>query len=99
MTRIVILRPRAEQDIKTAYQWYESQQTGLGEEFLASLRQKLDSIHIFPESAEIIHKRIRRAIVPRFPYLLFYLIEQDRIAVLAVFHTSRNPAKWPKAKE
>jgi len=96
MTRTVILHPRAERDIKTAYVWYESRQPGLGKEFLTSVRQKLESIQTFPESAAIIHKNIRRAVVPRFPYLVFYLIEQTRIMVLAVLHTSRNPAIWPK---
>ena len=98
MTRTVILRLPAEQDIKTAYAWYESQQAGLGEEFLVSLRQKLESLQTHPESAAIIHKNIRRAVVPRFPYLVFYVVEQTRIIVLAVLHTSRNPAKWPKVQ-
>ena len=35
MTRVVV-RPAAAADIEDAYQWYESQRTGLGEEFLAA---------------------------------------------------------------
>ena len=96
MTRTVILRPRAEQDIKTAYQWYEFQQAGLGEEFLTAIHQKIQSIQSFPESTAIIHKKIRRAVAPRFPYLIFYLVKQTQIIILAVLHTSRNPVIWPK---
>jgi hypothetical protein len=39
---------------------------------------------------------VRRAVVSRFPYLIFYVARQTRIAVLAVLHHARNPAVWPK---
>jgi len=96
MTRTVIFLSHAEQDIRSAYQWYESQQTGLGEEFLTSLRQKFESLQTFPESAAVIYKNIRRVVVPRFPYLVFYLVDQTSVVVIGVLHTSRNPAIWPK---
>ena len=33
----IIVRPAAAADIEDAYQWYESQQPGVGEEFLVAL--------------------------------------------------------------
>jgi hypothetical protein len=49
MTRPVILRTRAEHDIQVTFEWYESQQSDLGEEFLAHLREKLEALRSFPE--------------------------------------------------
>lgn len=49
MTRPVILRTRAERDIQATFEGYESQQSGLGEEFLAHLREKLEALRSFPE--------------------------------------------------
>jgi plasmid stabilization system protein ParE len=95
MTLTVILRPRAEDDIRVAYQWYEAQQVGLGEDFLARLRRSLLHAAEFPESSPVIYKSVRRCVVTRFPYLAFYLSEPTRILVLAVLHTSRDPATWP----
>ena len=54
MTRPVILRARAERDIHGVFEWYEAQQSGLGEEFLAHLRGTLESLREFPESAPVI---------------------------------------------
>ena len=44
MTRRFILRPRAEHDVQSAFEWYESQRTGLGEKFLAALRERLEAV-------------------------------------------------------
>ncbi len=45
--------------------------------------------------AEVIPK-IRRTLLPRFPYGLFYVVQGDLVHVLAVLHNSRNPSRWPK---
>ena len=96
MTRQFILRPRAERDIQSAYEWYESQRAGLGNEFLAALRERLEAVRSHPESSPVIYRGIRRAVVSRFPYLIFYIARQERVAVLAVLHHARNPAVWPR---
>jgi len=44
MTRRFTVRPRAERDIQSAYDWYESQEPGLGEESLKAARKRLDAI-------------------------------------------------------
>ena len=96
MTRQFTLRPRAEDDIKSAFEWYETQRPGLGEEFLAALREKLEAVRNFPESNPVVYRDVRRAVVSRFPYLIFYAVRPARVAVLAVLHHARNPAIWPR---
>ena len=96
MTRQFVLRPRAEQDIRSAFEWYESQRAGLGDEFLAALRERLEAVRRFPESSPVLYRDIRRAVVSRFPYLVFYVVRPARVAVLAVLHHARDPALWPR---
>ena len=96
MTRRFILRPRAESDIRSIFEWYESQQRGLGEEFLVSLRERLEAIRDNSESCAVVYRDIRRAVMARFPYLVFYIVQPMRVAVLAVLHQSRDPAVWPR---
>jgi plasmid stabilization system protein ParE len=68
----VVLRPAAAADIEDAYQWYESQRPGLGEEFLAALWLARDRMLQHPEAFPILHRETRRALIPkRFPYGLF----------------------------
>lgn len=96
MTRQFILRPRAEHDIRSAFEWYESQRAGLGAEFLATLRERLEAVRDHPESSPVLYRGIRRAVLSRFPYLIFYVFRPDRVSVLAVLHHARNPAVWPR---
>jgi plasmid stabilization system protein ParE len=42
----------------------------------------------------VVFAGIRKAVVPRFPYCIFYRAEATRVHVIAVFHSSRNPAIW-----
>jgi plasmid stabilization system protein ParE len=63
--------------------------------FLAAVRERLESVRAFPEANQIIYRDIRRAVVSRVPYLIFYVVKPIRIAVLAVLHHARNPAIWP----
>ena len=64
----VIVRPAAAADIERAYQWYESQRRGLGEEFLEALRLTRDRVLEYPEPFPVLHRDTRRALIPRrFP--------------------------------
>lgn len=90
----VLLRPEAEADITEAYQWYEGQAEGLGEEFLRAVDACFAAVQRIPTAYSPIYKHVRRALLRRFPYAIFYIIEADRIIVLACFHARRNPKQW-----
>ena len=95
MTRRVILRQRAQNDLRSSFRWYESRRPGLGHAFLAAVEERLESISEFPDANRVVYKQVRRAVVSRFPYLIFYLPKAERIEVLGVLHHARNPADWP----
>ncbi|HEY5896718.1 MAG TPA: type II toxin-antitoxin system RelE/ParE family toxin [Burkholderiales bacterium] len=95
MTRRLLLQPRAESDLRSAFEWYERRQRGLGREFLATVGRRLDEVQAFPEAHPIVYRNIRRAVVSRFPYVIFYIVRPATIAVLAILHHARNPAHWP----
>lgn len=89
-----IFRPAAAADVEDAYRWYEAQQPGLGEEFLAAVRAILESMVANPERVPVVHRQTRRALLRRFPYGLYYRIVDDQIVVLACMHGRRNPRRW-----
>ena len=96
MSLSVIFRPEAEDDLLKIYQWYESQQAGLGEDFIRILLRKLEVVREHPESFAVIYKNIRRIILSKFPYLVFYTIAESQVIVLAILHAFRDPANWPR---
>ena len=92
----LIVQPEAEADIEEASLWYEQQTEGLGRELVMAVNEGLRSIQDYPNSYQEVHRQVRRLILKRFPYQLFYLLTEDAIIVFGCFHTSRNPMLWKK---
>jgi len=92
----LIIKPLAEIDAKEAMLWYNDKLEGLGREFLLSLDAKINAIQRNPKQFPIKYKNIRRALIDRFPYGIFYIIENETIYILAIIHTKRNPTTWKK---
>jgi plasmid stabilization system protein ParE len=94
MSPPLIITPEAEEDLAEAKAWYERKRDGLGEQFLLCVEAALDHIQRVPEAATEVYPGIRRVVVRRFPYGVFYRVDPDQIAVLAVYHSKRNPRGW-----
>ena len=92
----IILRLDAAAEIREAYHYYKDKAEGLGLEFVRTVEACLASIERHPQMYAIVHKQVRRAVLRRFPYNLFYVVEPDRIVVIACFHASRNPKEWQR---
>jgi plasmid stabilization system protein ParE len=92
----ILVRPIAEEEIAEAFRWYEDKSEGLGSEFMRALDASLASIQRNPLAYAVVHKQIRRAVLRRFPYGVFYLFENDIVIVIACFHASRSPKQWRK---
>jgi plasmid stabilization system protein ParE len=88
----LLIRPEVELDLAAAYRWYEDKDAGLGDEFLRTVEASLLGIQKDPQTHQKIHKDIRRALTKRFPYGIFYVINNDTISVLGVLHARRDPA-------
>ena len=89
---------RALREIGDAQEWYELQSPGLGEEFIRSIELQLKHLEQTPLLyAEVIPK-VRRALLPRFPYGIFFALQDNVIFILAVIHDARNPKLWPKTR-
>jgi plasmid stabilization system protein ParE len=78
-----IFRPAAAADVEDAYQWYENQRPGLGDEFLAAVSTVIESLVTYPERFPIVHRETRRLSLRRFPYSLFFSTELSRIRLLS----------------
>jgi plasmid stabilization system protein ParE len=94
MSLPVILLPEARAEFDEAYDWHESQQPGRGEAFAEQVQQVLDRIAAMPRLHAAVFGDVRKAVVQRFPYCVYYREEASCVRVLSVFHTSRDPSIW-----
>jgi plasmid stabilization system protein ParE len=87
----LIIREKAEKHLNDIYNWYEQQKNGLGYEFSLSVEASLFAIKRNPLHFQLRFKKVRCAVVARFPYGIYYIVEGEQITVLSVFHFKRNP--------
>lgn len=95
---ILVVKPSAEKDAIDAANWYNEKVGGLGNEFLLALDAQMNAIQRSPNHFQKVHKNIRRALTERFPYGIFFIVEDATIYILAIQHTSRYPGIWQKQK-
>lgn len=92
----VLVRPETEEDLKEAFSWYEDNRTGLGYDFLLQVDAGINFIKRNPEINPVEYKGMRKHLIKRFPYKIIYLVEEEKVIVLAVLHGKRSPGLLKK---
>jgi toxin ParE1/3/4 len=94
----VEIRPEVEADVAEAARWYESQQSGLGVEFVEEIIQVWDALAENPLLNARRHprKNIRWRYPERFPYRVIYEVSEKEhlVVVAAVLHAARDDKHW-----
>jgi plasmid stabilization system protein ParE len=93
VTRVVV-RPEAETDLQSAFDWYEQRRVGLGMAFREAVNGTIARIAESPRAYPVRYRELRRALVQRFPYAVYYRPNDDVIVVVAVVHGSRHERVW-----
>jgi plasmid stabilization system protein ParE len=86
--------PLAARDVREAVAWYDEQRTGLGAEFEAALHAALVLLRQAPEAGPPVLRDVRRVLLPRFPYALYYRLTPDLLEIRACLHQHRHPRLW-----
>ncbi len=94
MSYEIIVRPEAAREVQQAFDWYQEKTEGLGLEFLRAADACLAGVQRNPLASPIMYQEIRRALLRKFPYILFYIVKEEQIIVLACFHAKRDPIDW-----
>lgn len=92
MIYTVSILSEAEYDIDKAYIWYELRQLGLGDKFFNSVNKSIHIIVNNPLGSEKIYRGIRRFVIKRFPFGVYYRVNSDinEIQIVGVIHFMRN---------
>jgi len=70
----------------------------LGERFRAEVDATVERLSVNPLQFAVIHKRVRRVLLRRFPYMLFFVVDGETLWVIACFHASRDPRIWQQRR-
>ena len=87
-------RPQAKDEFDEAYDWHETQRAGLGDAFAKEVHESLELLKRNPKIHAKEYHEIRKSVLKRFPYSIYYYIEDKTVVVLSIFHGKRNPDEW-----
>ena len=90
----VRFRTEAAADLESAKEWYGLKREGLDKDFLAEVERVLDLVAERPGAFPLVRPLVRRSLVRRFPYAVYYRVDEGFIDVIACLHTRRSPSIW-----
>ena len=82
MKRRTFVRPEAQADIREDARWYETREAGLGLRFVREVRESLRRIADSPLRFPIVDKDVRRALLHKFPYSIYFVNEPEATAII-----------------
>ena len=86
--------PEAELELIESAVYYDKQVPGLGERFESEIRYATDLMLDQPEIGPLVDPNLRKFILTRFPFTLYYSVSADVLRIEAVAHQSRRPGYW-----
>lgn len=87
----LIVKTLAEQDITEAVEWYAEQAVHLAGELIDDIEDGIASVKKHPGQYQKRYGEIRVAFIRKFPYGIYYTVEEQTIFMHALLHTSRDP--------
>lgn len=91
MRLAIVVRPQAQAEIQTAYDWYEGASAGLGERFLLEVDSIFGRVSENPKSFPTAFG-FRRAVISKFPYCAYFRESSSQVVIVAMYHGRRDPA-------
>ena len=88
------LQSVAEAEVAEAVEWYRLRSPAAAEDFLAAVDYTLRRIQQDPDRLPMVSRTLRRALLPRFPYGVYYRVFPDAVIVVGVVHGRRHPRRW-----
>jgi hypothetical protein len=86
----------SEEDLESAYDYYQAIRPGLGVEMMDEFRRAVERILSYPNAWHLLDESRRRCQLHRFPYGIIYELNQieDHILIIAVEQLNRKPEQW-----
>ena len=96
MTRELRISREAREDLAEAVGGFREISPLLVVRFGLELERIYSSILEYPQLYPIVYKNFRRGLIRRFPYSVFYVVEESAIVIMGVVHQARDESTWKR---
>jgi len=85
--------PALRAELEEARDYYDERSPGLGREFIDEFERQILIVAAMPKRWMIVEQDIRRVLMKRFPFVIYFRIIKDGgIRITVVKHEKRHPA-------
>ncbi|MBC7589174.1 MAG: hypothetical protein H7178_12535 [Chitinophagaceae bacterium] len=92
MTFNLTVKPIVFFDLQDATDWYEFKASGLGKRFQIMVDETIAKIASNPHYSGFFYKEIRRSLVKKFPFKIYYIVDMNNIVIIGISHSKRGAA-------
>jgi plasmid stabilization system protein ParE len=96
VTLAIFVSREARADITEAIRGFRDISPALSVRFQEELERVYSGMAEYPQMYPIVYKKFRRALLRRFPYSIFYIVEESFILVIGVVHQARDESTWKR---
>jgi len=82
----------ARNDLVEGFHFYEAKEQGLGRYFLDNLYSDIETLKLLGGVHRKVHRSFHRALSKRFPFAIYYCIEEDTVRIRAVVDCRKRPS-------
>ena len=93
MLKIVQWRTGAARKYQAEFWYYESIRDGLGFDLELHVESCLDGIRLHPNFGTLVSNSVRRRIVKRFPFVVYYRVHKGWIEIVGFRSVLQKPLK------
>ena len=84
--------PAVEAELRQIQRYYENQSPGLGTRFVDDFERQVLALAAAPERWMVVAEGIRRCLMRRFPYIIYFRqVGAERVRITVVKHQRRHP--------
>lgn len=89
------VHPAADREVVAATTWYRESSEDAAIDFAGAVREGLQLIRQQPAASPRWEcSEVHRKVLRRFPYSIFYLVEDEAVVIVAIAHHKRRPGYW-----
>jgi toxin ParE1/3/4 len=74
--------------------WYRERNPDIAAAFRDTLAANLAIIERSPTAFPVVHRDVRRCLLGRFPYALYFRLLRSELRVIACTHLRRHARRW-----
>lgn len=90
---MVEYHPAVEAELRDIQQYYDDRSPGLGTQFLDEFERQVFALAATPQRWMVVTGDIRRCLMRRFPYIIYFRQLQEKgIRITVVKHQRRHPS-------